>query len=241
MLELHNLSKRREQAGSVFELQVPHLGVQPGQLVVVVGDSGCGKSTLLDILALVMQPSRADAFTVCFRGAEAQVVDILGAWSGARENELARLRREYMGYILQTGGLLPFLSVGDNLCLPARIKGLQDPADHVLSLAKRLGIAQCLKRKPRALSIGQRQRAAIVRAMAHKPDLVLADEPTASVDKARAEQIIQDLQAVTREQKTAVVLVTHDPDLVTDADATYGFDLDQTADGEGQARCRRVA
>jgi len=241
VLDLQNLSKRREQAGSIFELYVPSLDVKPGQLVTLVGDSGCGKSTLLDILALVMQPSQADTFTLCFGGPDSPVVDVLGAWRASMEAELARLRREHMGYILQTGGLLPFLTVGDNLCLPARIKGLQDPADHVLSLAKRLGIAQCLKRKPRALSIGQRQRAAIVRAMAHKPDLVLADEPTASVDKARAEQIIQDLQAVTREQKTAVVLVTHDPDLVTDADATYGFDLDQTADGEVQARCRRVA
>ncbi|MFO7717113.1 MAG: ABC transporter ATP-binding protein [Thermodesulfobacteriota bacterium] len=240
MLELHNLSKRREQAGSVFELQVPHLDVQPGQLVVVVGDSGCGKSTLLDILALVMQPSRADAFTVCFRGAEAQVVDILGAWSAARENELARLRREYMGYILQTGGLLPFLTVGDNLCLPARIKGMQGYADQVQDLSERLGIAQCLTRKPAALSIGQRQRAAIVRALAHEPNLVLADEPTASVDKARAEQIIQDLQTVTREQNTAVVLVTHDPDLVTGADATYGFALEQAAAGTVRAWCRRV-
>lgn len=241
MLELHNLSKRREQAGSVFELQVPHLDVQPGQLVAVVGDSGCGKSTLLDMLALVMQPSQADTFTLCFGGPDSPVVDVLGAWSASMEAELARLRREHMGYILQTGGLLPFLSVGDNLCLPARIKGLQGYADHVQSLARGLGIAQCLTRKPNALSIGQRQRAAIVRAIAHMPDLVLADEPTASVDKARARQIIQDLQAVTREQKTAVVLVTHDPDLVTDAEASYGFDLEQAADGTVRAWCRRVS
>ncbi|MDZ7762338.1 MAG: ATP-binding cassette domain-containing protein [Desulfovermiculus sp.] len=241
MLHLQNLSKRREHAGSVFELYVPSLDVKPGQLVTLVGDSGCGKSTLLDMLALVMQPTQAEVFTLCFGGPDSADFDVLASWVHAADSELARMRREHMGYILQTGGLLPFLTVGDNLCLPARIKGLQDPTDHVLSLAERLGIAQCLTRKPSALSIGQRQRAAIVRAMAHHPDLVLADEPTASVDKARARQIIEDLQAVTREQNTAVVLVTHDPDLVTDADATYGFDLEQTAGGEVQARCRRVA
>lgn len=240
MLHLHNLSIRREQAGSVFELQVPQLDVTPGQLVVVVGDSGCGKSTLLDVLSLVMQPSRAETFSMCFGESRSEVVDILGAWHAAREAELARLRREHMGYILQTGGLLPFLTVQANLCLPARIKGVQGYAGQVQKLSERLGIAQCLTRKPAALSIGQRQRAAIVRALAHDPDLVLADEPTASVDKARAGQIIQDLQTVTREHNTAVVLVTHDADLVTDADTIYGFELEQMAEGTVRAFCRRV-
>jgi putative ABC transport system ATP-binding protein len=240
VLELKNLFKRREQAGSVFELSVASLRVEPGQMVALVGDSGCGKSTLLDMLALVMQPSGADFFTCRFGGAKLPAQDILSFWAQDADAELARLRRNHMGYILQTGGLLSFLSVLDNVCLPAQIKGLRNHGQRVPALAKRLGIDQCLQRKPDALSIGQRQRAAIVRALAHGPELVLADEPTASVDKARARQIMQDLKEVTQEQQTAVVLVTHDPDLAVGADATYEFDVQQAADGVVRAMCRRA-
>ena len=239
MIHLQNLSKRREQAGSVFELYVPCLDVKPGQMVALVGDSGCGKSTLLDILALVMQPTQADAFTFRFGGVDSTAIDVLNFWADEADFELARLRREHMGYILQTGGLLPFLTVFDNVCLPPRIKGLKDYSDHVYLLAAGLGIEHCLKRKPRALSIGQRQRAAILRAIAHNPELVLADEPTAAVDKARARRIMQDLRKVTRERDTTVIVVTHDPELAAGADITYIFDLEQQGEGQVRARCSR--
>jgi len=240
VLDLQNLTKRREQAGSVFELTIPSLRVEPGQMVALVGDSGCGKSTLLDILALVMQPTRADSFSYRFGGLDVPAKDILAFWTVRADAELARLRREHMGYILQTGGLLSFLSVLDNICLPAKIKGLRNYGQQVQDLTKRLGIDQCLQRKPDALSIGQRQRAAIARALAHGPEFVLADEPTASVDKARARQIMQDLNEVTQEQQAAVVLVTHDPDLTVGADMTYVFDVQQAEDGAVQAICRRA-
>ena len=239
MVYLKNLYKRREQAGSVFELCVPELEIAPGSMVALVGDSGCGKSTLLDMLALVMQPTRVDRFLLDLGQEKENTMDLQALWKNRLESRLAQIRRNHMGYILQTGGLLSFLSVMDNVCLPARIKGKQDYLQQVTTLAARLGIEHCLARKPDYLSIGQRQRAAILRAMAHGPDLVLADEPTAAVDKARARLIMQDLRGVTRDSGTAVVVVTHDTDLVADADVTYSFFLSQGSEGLVRAECRR--
>ncbi len=241
VVHLENLYKRREQAGSVFELFVPELKIAPGRIMALVGDSGCGKSTLLDMLALVMQPTSADSFVLRFEGEKGGDFDVQALWSENAEYRLAQLRREHMGYILQTGGLLSFLTVLDNVRLPARIKGLDGYFERLRTLAARLGIEHCLERKPDYLSIGQRQRVAILRALAHGPDLVLADEPTAAVDKARARLIMQDLREVTREQNTAVVLVTHDTDLAKDVDATYSFDLEHARQGVVQAFCRQVS
>ncbi len=239
MVYLEDLYKRREQAGSVFELFVPELKIAPGWMIALVGDSGCGKSTLLDMLALVMQPTRVGQFLLDLGQKKQDATDVQALWENRLESRLARIRRNYMGYILQTGGLLSFLSVMDNVCLPARIKGNRDYLQQVKTLAARLGIEQCLTRKPDYLSIGQRQRAAILRAMAHGPDLVLADEPTAAVDKARARLIMQDLRSITRDSGTAVVVVTHDTDLVEDADVTYSFVLSQGSEGLVRAECRR--
>lgn len=218
---------------------VPQLEVAPGRMVALVGDSGSGKSTLLDMLALVMQPTRARRFVLTFGRNAGVSHDVQAIWEMRMEFRLAELRRNHMGYILQTGGLLSFLSVLDNVCLPARIKGNKDYLEQVHTLASRLGIEQCLERKPDYLSIGQRQRAAILRAMAHGPDLVLADEPTAAVDKARARLIMQDLRSISLTYGTAVVVVTHDIDLVSDVDATYSLILGQSRKGLVRAECIR--
>ena len=208
-------------------------------MMALVGDSGCGKSTLLDMLALVMQPTRVGRFILNPGREQNSAIDVQSLWENGLESRLAQIRRNYMGYVSQTGGLLSFLSVMDNVCLPARIKGSRNYLQQVTALAARLGIEHCLKRKPDYLSIGQRQRAAILRALAHGPNLVLADEPTAAVDKARARLIMQDLRSVTRESGTAVVVVTHDIELVEDADITYSFVLGQNNEGLVRAECRR--
>jgi putative ABC transport system ATP-binding protein len=109
------------------------------------------------------------------------------------------------------------------------------------TLTRRLGIAGCLNRMPAALSIGQRQRVAIVRALAHQPRLVLADEPTAAVDKARARSIMDDMQRLAEEESVAVVVVTHDVDLIMDrVDAAYTFDTIQVSEQLTRSICRPV-
>ena len=237
ILSLHGAVKRREQSGSVFELHVPCFEIRAGEVAGVVGDSGCGKSTLLDILALVMQPSSVDNFV--FKASSSQKVDIRFLWESREENSLAALRREHMGYILQTGGLLSFLNVRANAALPAQINGTADYAQRIDILSRRLGIEQCLNRYPDSLSIGQRQRVAIMRALAHVPSIILADEPTAAVDKARAKLIMKDLRNLAIENNTAVIVVTHDMDMVAAVDALYSFTLEQVTSREIRSYCRR--
>lgn len=234
---MHGVGKRRAQGGSAFELEVPRLHIAPGELVAVIGASGCGKSTLLDMLALVMEPSRLERFEMRFEP-ERPPIDLRALWSSGAETRLAALRRDFLGYVLQTGGLLPFLSVADNITLPARVKGLPRPDRAAAALAQRLGLDGTLRRMPQALSIGQRQRVAILRALLHEPRLVLADEPTAAVDKARATAIMADFHALARERDVAVVVVTHDVDLVAGfADRTYGFRMERVSENETRSLC----
>jgi len=239
MVCLEGLVKTRSQSESVFELQVPSFTVKPGEMVAVIGESGCGKSTLLDIIALVMTPTAVARFEIaCGAGT---VSDVAALWAQDDEDALSALRRDAFGYVLQTGGLLPFLSVRQNICLPWRIKGSRISRARVEALAKSLGVAGCLDRMPVSLSIGQRQRAAIVRALVHHPRLVLADEPTAAVDKARARAIMDDLQRLAREESVAGVIVTHDVDLIVDrADAAYTFDTVQLSEQFTRSTCRPV-
>ena len=239
MVRLEGLVKTRSQNESVFELHVPRFTVRPGQMVAVIGESGCGKSTLLDTLALVMAPTRVGRFEITSESQSA--CDVAALWARDDEDALSALRRDLFGYVLQTGGLLPFLSVRQNICLPARIKGGDISASRLDALAGRLGVAGCLDRMPVALSIGQRQRVAILRALAHQPRLVLADEPTAAVDKARARAIMDDMHRLARDESVAVVVVTHDVDLVMDrADVAYTFDTQQVSEHVTSSLCRPV-
>ena len=240
MVYLKGLVKMRSQCESVFELHVPHFAVSPGQMVAVIGESGCGKSTLLDMLALIMAPTRVDRFEIIFEKLDAPL-DIADLWARVDETALSALRRDLFGYVLQTGGLLPFLSVRQNICLPARIKGGEFFMSRIDALAHRLGVSGCLERMPAALSIGQRQRVAILRALAHQPRLVLADEPTAAVDKARARVIMDDMHRLARDEAVAVVVVTHDLELVMDrADIAYTFDTHQVSEHITRSLCRPV-
>ena len=122
MVYLEGLVKTRSQSESVFELQVPRFTVLPGQLVAVIGESGCGKSTLLDMVALVMAPTRVARFEVA--SSSGRIHDVAELWGQGGEGDLARLRRDCFGYVLQTGGLLPFLSVGQHISLPGTVKGV---------------------------------------------------------------------------------------------------------------------
>ncbi|GAA0598527.1 ABC transporter ATP-binding protein [Caenispirillum bisanense] len=227
LLHMKDLTRTREQADARFELSVPDFRVAAGEFVAVVGASGCGKSTLLDILALVLRPSGAQHFRLA---GEAGWIDLADLWRRNDERALAALRRTRLGYVLQTGGLLPFLTVAENIALPARLTGQTLSRPELEAMAADIGIRQVLDKKPQYISGGQRQRAAILRALAHAPGLILADEPTAAVDQERARAIVADFRRAASERGCAVVMVTHDRDLVAPvADRAYTFTLDHPA------------
>lgn len=218
---LRNVRKVREKGGVTFELRVPEFTVRRGEFIAVVGPSGCGKSTLLDMLGLVLKPSEAQEFSFRCGGEKNGLIGL----AGLSERELADVRRRCIGYVLQSGGLLPFLSVRDNILLPCRLNGLRG-AENVAALAGRLGIADQLGKKPQHLSGGQRQRVAIARALAHRPPFVLADEPTAAVDKLTAEEIQKQFKEISRQLGVTLVLVTHDLGLArAGADRIFSFKI----------------
>ncbi|MFO1432036.1 MAG: ABC transporter ATP-binding protein [Candidatus Competibacteraceae bacterium] len=204
---LRELCRRYSGNGTDFELWVPSLTVNAGELVVLKGASGSGKSTLLDILALISHPDRVTDFR--FVPGPGPGIDVARLWSEGRLDSLSRLRGEHIGYILQVGGLLPFLTVRENIGLPCRLLG-RSSVRTVLELTERLDISRQLDKFPAQLSVGERQRVAIARALAHRPNVVLADEPTASVDPLNATAILQLLLDLVERSGITTIIASHD-------------------------------
>ena len=205
MLTLSAVHKSRGVGSQRYSLVIPALALRAGEQVAIVGPSGCGKSTLLDLLALVLAPDQVGHF-------EFNAIDIGSLWRADQQSRLAQLRSQHLGYVLQTGGLLGFLDVRGNIALSRQLLGLKDDGS-VARLAEQLEISDQLAKKPSALSVGQRQRVSCARALAHAPQLVLADEPTASLDPLNAERVMHALLAQAHEHRAACVIATHDDPL----------------------------
>ncbi len=201
-----------------FTLLVDAFDVLRGEAIALAGPSGSGKSTIMNLLALARRPARVGQFHFFQR--HGQGYDIGALWDSGDDDGLTAIRAAHLGYVLQQGGLLPYLSVRQNIALGQSILGEVD-RQRVEDVAGRLEIARLLDRPPAALSVGQRQRAAIARALVHRPDLVLADEPTASVHPSIAAEILGLLVEQCIEEATTVVVATHDPELA----ARKGFEI----------------
>ena len=182
--------------------------IDRGELVAVMGPSGSGKSTLLHCLAGLLQP---DAGEVQLDG---ERIDTLSE----RRRSTVRLSR--MGFVFQFGDLIPELTLVENVELPLRLSGAgRDAArSRALDMLSRLEIGQVADRMVNEVSGGQAQRAAVARALVHKPAIVFADEPTGSLDTLAGELVLEALVAAAREHGTAVVLVTHEPRVAAYAD-----------------------
>jgi putative ABC transport system ATP-binding protein len=199
---LHVEGLRFERADSGFAIQVDALRLAAGEVVGIVGPSGCGKSTLLDLVALLRQPSAVARF-------ELQGVDVAALWQRRDVDACTALRAAHVGVVLQTGGLLPSLTLRENVRLGQRLLGRVDDA-WVDELLTRLDLSGLGERLPAQLSIGQRQRVAIARALAHRPALVLADEPTASLGLDHAPAAMDLLLGLAGDSGAALMIVSHD-------------------------------
>lgn len=236
-LDLREVVKVRERNNVRFELSIPEFAPPPGAFVAVVGQSGCGKSTLLDMLALVLSPSKAVKFRYDLSGKE---YDVWATYQVRGHALLSRIRSDHIGYVLQTGGLFGFLSVFENARLPARLKGVEDHDRLIRERAAELGIADFLRKKPQHLSGGQRQRSAILRALSNEPELILADEPTAAVDRANAEIIVRRFKELAKSGDATVIMVTHDVDLIQElADEVYSFKVERVDENLTQSTLYR--
>lgn len=183
------------------------LQVQEGEFAAVVGPSGSGKSTLLAIAGMMLSP---DAGTVCIGGMEL---------STKKEKEWTKLRREHIGFIFQSHELLPYLKAEEQLTLfqHKEKKGNLSVTDFM----ERLGISECKNQYPAQMSGGEKQRVAIARAFIGDPDLILADEPTASLDGKRGRQVVEMIWGEVKKQKKAAVMVTHDERVLDLVDTVY--------------------
>ncbi|KTB56557.1 ABC transporter ATP-binding protein [Pseudomonas viridiflava ICMP 13104] len=228
MLSLREVHKARGQGSQRYSLVIPRLELRAGQQYALVGPSGCGKSTLLDILALVSVPDRTQRFDFSTSAGE---YDIGSLWREGLQKQLADLRSRHLGYVLQTGGLLGYLDVQGNIELSRRLLGLADDGT-VRQLAEQLEISDQLRKKPAALSVGQRQRVSCARALAHSPQLLLADEPTAALDPLNAGRVMQLLLKQAKKQSACCLIATHDEALARSAGlAVLRIECRRDADG----------
>ncbi len=197
-IEIQHLTKRYGQRQAV--LDDLSLDIAANEFVGIMGPSGVGKSTLLNIIATLKKPTAGTVFVA------GQPVT---KW---RDAKAANFRRTQLGLMIQDFRLLPNLTIGDNIALPLTILPPQpkDLADRVAQVAAQFSLVPLLTRYPHQLSIGQQQRVAAARAIITKPRLILADEPTASLDSHAATTFLQHLAKLHHEAHTTTILVTHD-------------------------------
>lgn len=186
--------------GETIALDGANLAIEPGERIAIMGPSGCGKSTLLHCLAGVIRPSEGD---VWFEGSRLDTMS-----ESARSAQ--RLRR--MGVVFQFGDLVPELTLVENVMLPLQLTGTgrRDAREASIELLDQLGIAQLADQRAGAVSGGQAQRAAIARALVHRPSVVLADEPTGSLDSMTSELVLDAMVSLISAIGSALVVVTHD-------------------------------
>ncbi|MCP3689210.1 MAG: ABC transporter ATP-binding protein, partial [Gammaproteobacteria bacterium] len=205
--DLKNVVKERLADGVGYRLIVPSIEVRAQENIALVGHSGCGKSTLLDLFALALHPDKVDTFTISPVGGKLHEVDKL--WRRRRQSRLSQIRKHHIGYVLQSGGLLPYLTVRENIDLPRRLLKLADD-DSIDSIARVLGINRQLDKMPGLLSAGERQRVAFARALSHRPSILLADEPTAALDPITARKIMAVVMELIKGLKITLITASHD-------------------------------
>lgn len=211
LLDCAGLTYSRGTGDQTFRVEIGGLELAPGETVALTGESGCGKSTALELLGLVVRPQAAERFLFAGSGEPEDLAEI---WRLDGQRQLAQLRAASIGFVLQTGGLLPYLSVADNIVLNRRLLRLPDRDSEVDATVEQLKLGPLLRKKPAQLSIGQYQRASIARALAHRPRLLLADEPTSALDPRLGDEVVSMLLDVAGRLGTGVVLATHEQALV---------------------------
>jgi putative ABC transport system ATP-binding protein len=208
MIELRGVSKTVESGGRPLTILHPlDFSIPSGQFVAVVGPSGSGKSTLLGLLAGLDAPTTGQ---ILIDG-----IDI----TGLGEDELARLRGGAIGFVFQFFHLVPSLTAFENILVPMEIAGRHDAVSRARQLLDEVGLSDRGHHYPSQLSGGEQQRVAIARALANDPPIVLADEPTGNLDSATGRHIMELLLDVRRARGSTLVLVTHDAELASLADA----------------------
>lgn len=209
VIETRNVSKIYYVGGSeVRAVDNVSITINPGEFVGLVGPSGSGKTTMLAMLAALLEPSQGE---VRIDGIDLHTMS---------EKQRVGFRRERIGFTFQSNNLVPYLTVRENVEFMLRLNGRLDRADQqrIDELLVRLGLQDRLKSLPNQLSGGQRQRVAVARSLSNDPPLVLADEPTGSLDTANGAELMRLMRELNRTQKKTFLIVTHDPGVARQTD-----------------------
>ena len=213
IIELENIRKSYADGNQMHHvLNQLNLSVEPNEFVAILGPSGSGKSTLLAIAGLLLS---AD---------EGRIRIASQDLTGLNQGQWTQKRLELLGFIFQDHQLLSYMKIGDQLELVAKLKGEKDKKkrqEEVKALLADLGIEACYHQYPNQMSGGQKQRAAIARAFIGNPQVILADEPTASLDPDRGQEIAQLIQKEVKSKNKSAIMVTHDRSILTYVDTIY--------------------
>jgi len=208
MIELRGVSKTVMSGSESLTILHPlTMQIPAGQFLAIVGPSGSGKSTLLGLLAGLDAPTSG---SVSIDGVDITKLD---------EDQLAKLRGEKIGFVFQFFHLIPSLTALENVSVPMEIIGVRDAQPNAQRLLEEVGLTGRAHHYPSQLSGGEQQRVALARALANDPPIVLADEPTGNLDTRNGRHIMELLRKIHRERGTTIVLVTHDAELASTADA----------------------
>jgi putative ABC transport system ATP-binding protein len=190
----------QSDSGTIHAVDDVSIQVKAGEFVALVGPSGSGKTTMLSILAALLQPTSGK---VLLDGQDLAALN---------DQQRVAIRREKIGFTFQSNNMVPYLTALENVELMLRLNNKLDKTGHMRAqeLLARLGLAERMHNLPGQMSGGQQQRVAIARALIHNPSLVLADEPTASLDTERAYQVVETFANLIHEQNRAGIMVTHD-------------------------------
>jgi putative ABC transport system ATP-binding protein len=216
MLRLQAISKRYRAEGAPV-LDRLELTLNPGEYLAIMGESGSGKSTLLNVIAGLDRP---DSGRVLFDQTDLATLD---------DDAITRWRRAHMGFVFQAFHVLPYLRVQQNVALPLDLLGVTDPQrrEAVRQMLAACGIEALSERYPRELSGGELQRIAIARALVHRPQLVLADEPTGNLDARTADQILRLLREQLQATQASAILITHSMTAARGADRIMKLEAGQ--------------
>lgn len=182
------------------------LDIYPGESVILSGPSGSGKSTLLQLIGCLDTPSKGSV----------RVLDL--DTQTQSDDALSEFRARHMGFVFQTFNLIPVLSVYENVEYPLLLNKEPARKEKILSILQKVGLEKHAHQYPNALSGGQRQRVAIARALVHQPKLLIADEPTANLDRKTGDQVLELMFDLANTSKTAVVVSSHDPKIIAETD-----------------------